>query len=111
LDNGSVDTVVSTWTMCSLSNPLTALAEIRRVLKPGGQFLFVEHGLAEDERVRRKQTRWTPLWKRFTGGCHLDRAISKLIEDAGFGILRLETDYMRGPRPLTFTYEGSARPF
>jgi ubiquinone/menaquinone biosynthesis C-methylase UbiE len=108
LDDGSVDTVVITWTLCSIPDPGKALGEIRRVLKPGGQLLFVEHGLAQDERVRRRQIRWTPLWKRFTGGCHLDRPISKLVEDAGFRIVRVETGHMRGPKPMTFTYEGSA---
>ena len=110
LDDRSVDTVVSTWTMCSLPNLAAALCEMRRVLKPTGQLLFVEHGLAQDERVRRRQIRWTPLSKRLAGGCHLDRPISKLVEDAGFRIERVETGYMRGPKPLTFTYEGSARP-
>jgi ubiquinone/menaquinone biosynthesis C-methylase UbiE len=110
LDDRSVDTVVITWTLCSIPNPGKALEEMRRVLKTGGQLLFVEHGLAQDERVQRWQHRLNSVWKRFAGGCNLDRPISKLLEDAGFQLGRIETGYMRGPKPMTFTYEGSARP-
>ena len=110
LDEGSVDTVVTTWTLCSIPDPRRALGEMRRVLKKSGQLLFVEHGLAQDERVQRWQHRMNPVWKRFAGGCHLDRPIAKLVEDAGFRIAHVETGYMRGPKPMTFTYEGSARP-
>jgi ubiquinone/menaquinone biosynthesis C-methylase UbiE len=110
LDDGSVDTVVTTWTLCSVPEVARALAEMRRVLKPSGRLLFVEHGLAREESVQRWQHRLTPFWKRFTGGCHLDRAVAALIEQAGFDIVHLETGYMEGPRPLTFTYEGVARP-
>src|SRR6266567_1548744 len=73
LEDASVDTVVMTWSLCSIPDPVKALEEMRRVLKPSGQLLFVEHGLAPEEKVRRWQHRLTPLWKRFTGGCHLDR--------------------------------------
>jgi ubiquinone/menaquinone biosynthesis C-methylase UbiE len=110
LDDGSVDTVVTTWSLCSIPNPGRALEEMRRVLKPGGQLLFVEHGLAQEERVQRWQRRLNPLWKRIVGGCNLDRPISKLVEDAGFRIARVETGYMRGPKTVGFTYEGCARP-
>src|SRR5947207_73253 len=68
MDNASVDTVVTTWTLCSIPNPRTALEEMRRVLKPGGQLLFVEHGLAQEDKVRRWQKRLNPIWKRFAGG-------------------------------------------
>jgi len=85
------------------------LSEMRRILKPNGYLLFVEHGLASDERVRRWQNRLTPVWKRIAGGCHLNRPIASLIEDAGFHIAQLETGYMPGPKPMTFMYEGSAR--
>ncbi len=96
LETASVDTVVTTWTLCSIPNVGSALAEMRRVLKPGGQLLFVEHGLSPDLPVRRWQHRLTPLWKRIAGGCHLDRPIQAFIEDAGFQISRLQTSYMEG---------------
>lgn len=110
IDDRSIDTVVTTWTLCSIPNAVGALEEMRRVLKPGGQLLFVEHGLAPEENVRKWQNRLTPVWKRIGGGCHLNRPISTLIERAGFGITRLDTGYMKGPRPMTFLYEGSAAP-
>jgi ubiquinone/menaquinone biosynthesis C-methylase UbiE len=109
LDRESFDTVVMTWTLCSIPDPGHALHEIRRVLKRDGRLLFVEHGLAPDERVRRWQHRLTPVWKRLAGGCHLDREMSTLVTQAGFRIERLATGYMPGPRPMTFMYEGVAR--
>jgi hypothetical protein len=78
--------------------------------RPGGQLLFVEHGLSPEESVQKWQNRLTPVWKRIGGGCHLNRPIRVLIESAGFGIVRLETGYMKGPRPMTFLYEGCASP-
>ncbi len=110
LDQASVDTVVTTWTLCSIPQAATALAEMRRVLRPGGKLLFVEHGLAPDASVRRWQDRLTPIWRSCAGGCHLNRPISSMIEGAGFRIDRIETGYIPGPKPLTFMYEGSARP-
>ena len=110
LDAHSVDTVVTTWTLCSIPLASTALAEMRRVLRPGGKLLFVEHGLAPDAGVRRWQDRLTPIWRCCCGGCHLNRPISAMILKAGFRIDRIETGYIPGPRPLAFMYEGSARP-
>jgi ubiquinone/menaquinone biosynthesis C-methylase UbiE len=110
LDSGSFDTVVTTWTLCSIPAAPKALREMHRVLKPGGRLLFVEHGRAPESNAQWWQDRLTPIWKRLGGGCHLNRAISSLIEDAGFQFERLETGYMRGPKPMTFMYEGSARP-
>lgn len=110
LDRGSVDTVVTTWTLCSIPKAERALGEIRRLLKPGGRLLFVEHGRSSEERVRKWQDRLTPVWRRFSGGCHLNRPISALIEGAGFHITDIETGYMQGPRPMAFIYEGRARP-
>ena len=110
LDAWAVDTVVLTWTLCTIPDATKALAEMRRVLKPSGQLLFVEHGLSPDERVQKWQDRLTPIWKRIAGGCHLNRPVRKLIEDAGFRISRLETGYMPGPKPMTFIYEVAARP-
>jgi ubiquinone/menaquinone biosynthesis C-methylase UbiE len=110
LDAQSVDSIVTTWTMCSIPQASTALAELRRVLRPGGKLLFVEHGLAPEAGVRRWQDRLTPAWRRFAGGCHLNRPIPAMIEAAGFRIERIETGYVAGPKPMTFMYEGSARP-
>jgi ubiquinone/menaquinone biosynthesis C-methylase UbiE len=110
LKDGTIDTVVMTWTLCSIPDPSRALGEIRRVLKPGGRLLFAEHGRAPEPNVALWQDRLTPMWKCFAGGCHLNRAIGLLIEAAGFAFDRCETGYMRGPRPMTFMYEGSARP-
>ena len=110
LEDGSVDTVVTTWTLCSIPDASRSLHEMHRVLKPAGRLLFVEHGRAPEPNVRRWQDRLTPVWKRVGGGCHLNRAIGTLVESAGFQFERIETGYMRGPRPMTFMYEGSARP-
>lgn len=110
LDDRSVDTVVTTWTLCTIPAVIQALQEMRRVLSPDGQLLFVEHGLAPDDSVRKWQDWLTPAWKRIGGGCHLNRPIRTIIEDAGFGITQLETGYMKGPKPMTFLYEGCAKP-
>jgi ubiquinone/menaquinone biosynthesis C-methylase UbiE len=110
LEDTSVDTVVTTWTLCSIPDAPRSLREMRRVLKPGGRLLFVEHGRAPDASVRWWQDHLNPAWKRLGGGCHLNREIKALIEGAGFQFERIETGYMRGPRPLGFMYEGSARP-
>ena len=101
---------VSTWTLCTIADAATALNEMRRVLRPDGQLLFVEHGLAPDESVRKWQNRLTPLWKRLGGGCHLNRPIRLLIESVGFAVAQLQVGYIRGPRPLTYFYEGRATP-
>jgi ubiquinone/menaquinone biosynthesis C-methylase UbiE len=110
LEKASIDTVVTTWTLCSIPDADRALREMHRVLKPAGRLLFVEHGRAPDPNVVWWQDRLTPIWKRLGGGCHLNRAIGSLIEGTGFQFERLETGYMRGPKPMAFMYEGSARP-
>src|SRR5215813_13784289 len=109
LESESIDTVVTTWTLCSVPRAEVALGEMRRVLRPTGRLLFVEHGLAPDRSVRRWQDRLTPAWRRFNGNCHLNRPIQRLVEEAGFRLERVATGYMRGPRPLSFIYEGAAR--
>jgi len=106
----SVDTVVTTWTMCSIPDIDRALAEARRVLKPGGKLVFVEHGRAPEPRVRWWQDLLTPAWRRFSGGCHLNRDIADVLRRNGFEIEVMHTGYMNGPKPMTFMYEGQASP-
>jgi ubiquinone/menaquinone biosynthesis C-methylase UbiE len=110
LADRSMDTVVMTWTGCSIPDVRTALREIRRVLSPGGRLLFVEHGRAPEPGVARWQERLDPLWVRFSGGCHLSRKIDDLLTDAGFCVEKLRTGYIPGPRIMTFLYDGVARP-
>lgn len=110
LADHSIDSVVSTWTLCSIADASRALAEMRRVLKPGGELLFVEHGLAPEPAVQRWQRRLTPAWRRCAGGCHLNRPIAALIADAGFVLRQITTDYIRGPRPFTYFYQGRGEP-
>jgi len=110
LPNASIDTVVVTWTLCSIPDVSPALQQMHRVLKPSGRLIFLEHGRATDPRVVAWQDRLTPLWKRFTGGCHLNRKVDELIAAAGFRITELKTCYVPGPRPITYTYQGCAQP-
>ncbi len=110
-DDAMFDFVVSTWTLCSIPDLPAALREMRRVLKPDGRFLFVEHGLSPDANVQRWQHRLNPLQKLWGGGCNLNRNIRQFITDAGFAIDTLETFYReKDPRFLGYTYFGSARP-
>jgi ubiquinone/menaquinone biosynthesis C-methylase UbiE len=109
LASETIDTVVVTWTVCSLPNAAKALQEMKRVLKASGRLIFVEHGRAPDPGVAAWQDRMTPLWKRLAGGCHLNRRIDELIMEAGFRISDLKLGYVAGPRPLTYTYQGVAR--
>jgi ubiquinone/menaquinone biosynthesis C-methylase UbiE len=109
LEDRSVDSVVITWTLCSVTKPGRVLAEARRVLQPGGALIFVEHGQAPEAGVRRWQDRLTPLWQKLAGGCHLNRPIERLIAQAGFRIADLETGYLvKGPRVATWHYLGRA---
>ncbi len=108
MDTNSFDTVLLTFTLCSIPNGIKALREMRRVLKPSGQLIFCEHGRAPDEDVGRWQDRLTPLWRRIAGGCHLNRPIADQIIAAGFEITNLQTEYLPGPRPLAYTYRGTA---
>jgi len=108
LPDQSVDTVVTTWTLCSIPDPLRALRQMKKVLKPDGHLIFVEHGRAPDSGVAVWQDRLTPVWKRIGGGCHLNRKIDDLLLKAGFSIEELKTTYLPGPRPMTYTYQGFA---
>jgi len=108
LPDHEFDTVVTTWTMCSIPDLPKALAEVRRVLKADGKLVFAEHGRAPEAAVVRWQNALTPVWRRIGGGCHLNRPIDQLIVAAGFRIEGLKTGYMKGPRPMTFMYEGEA---
>jgi len=110
LANNTIDTVVMTWTLCSIQDPLAALREIRRVLKPGGKLVFIEHGLSPERGVERWQHRLTPMWRHIAGGCHLDRKMEDLIRSSGFDLSELRTEYAHGPRPFTYMYVGCARP-
>jgi ubiquinone/menaquinone biosynthesis C-methylase UbiE len=110
VDSGSIDTVVTTWVLCGIPNPVAALSEMKRVLKPAGTLLFVEHGRSPDPAVEAWQRRLNPFWKKLAGGCNLDRRIEDLIRATGFRIRELQNMYLRGPRPMTYTYEGSASP-
>jgi ubiquinone/menaquinone biosynthesis C-methylase UbiE len=109
LDDRSCDTVVTTWTLCTIPDPIKALIEMKRVLKPGGTLLFAEHGVAPEANVRAWQDRLNPLWRRITGGCNLNRSVNKLLETAGFDVVDLQQEYAKGLRPMSYIYSGRAR--
>lgn len=109
LDNDSADTVVLTFTLCTIPDWQRALGQMRRVLKPGGKLLFCEHGVAPDASVAKWQNRINPLWKKIAGGCHLNRPIAQYLEDSGFQIKHLDMDYLpKMPRIAGFRYRGLA---
>lgn len=110
LPDDSVDTVLVTYTLCTIPEVARALGEVRRVLRGGGRLLFCEHGEAPDEKVRRWQERLNPLWRRLGGGCNLNRPIPYLIEAGGFRIGDLSTMYIPGWKPACFNYWGAAVP-
>jgi ubiquinone/menaquinone biosynthesis C-methylase UbiE len=110
LDAKSVDTVLVTYTLCTIPETRPALEQMARVLKPGGRLIFCEHGVAPDASVRRWQDRINPIWRRLGGGCNLNRPIPELIEGGGFQIRDMDTMYIPGWRPGSFNYWGSATP-
>ena len=108
LDSASADTVVLTYTLCTIPDWLSALEEMRRVLKPGGQLLFSEHGESPDPGVQRWQRRLNPIWKKIAGGCNLNRQIPTLLEKGGFKIDQLDQGYIDGPKVAAYQYYGHA---
>jgi SAM-dependent methyltransferase len=108
--DASFDSVVSTFTLCTIPDVLAALRQIRRVLKPAGRFFFLEHGRSPDPGVRRWQDRMDGLQQFIAGGCHLNRPIDELIAGAGFEVLTLEKYYGKAPRMFSYLYRGIARP-
>jgi len=110
LDDNSVDTVVLTFTLCTIPDYKSALAQMKRVLKPGGELLFLEHGESPDSDVRKWQHRITPGWKKLAGGCHLNRPITELIAEAEFDVEELNNFYMpKAPRFAAYIYKGRAK--
>jgi len=107
LADASFDSVVSTFTLCTIPDPVAALKEIRRVLAPGGRLLFAEHGRAPEASVRKWQQRLQPLWIPLAGGCHLDRDIPALLREAGF-VPKVQSRYLPGPKFLSYHYWGEA---
>lgn len=108
LDDESVDTVLLTFTLCTIPDWEAALKQMHRVMKPGAKLLFCEHGLSPDGKVQKWQDRITPMWKKIAGGCHLNRPIRELIEQCGFTIDYCENLYMKGPRFIGYMYIGQA---
>jgi len=108
LDDKSADTIVLTYTLCTIPDGSAALGEMRRVLKPNGRLLFCEHGEAPDENIQRWQQRINPVWRRFAGGCNLNKKIPSLIRAAGFNIKEMGESYIPGPRVAAYNYWGTA---
>ena len=109
LANDEVDTVVSSWTLCSIPDIEATLQELRRVLKPDGRFVFIEHGRSPDKSISNWQDRLVPLSTRLLG-CSLNRSMDTLIDDAGFELLEMEKHYFDGPKIISYHYIGQARP-
>jgi len=107
IESASIDCVVCTYTLCSIPDPLAALREIRRVLRPGGRFLFAEHGLAPDAVVAKWQSRIEPYWANIAGGCHLTRDVPALLREAGFSV-KSEAAYIAWPKALAYNFWGEA---
>ena len=109
-DNNSFDTVVITYTLCTISDTNKALQEMRRVLKPNGKLIFCEHGKAPDKDIQKWQNLINPFWNRLGGGCNLNRDIPLIIEESGIKINNMGTMYIPGWKPTSFNYWGTADP-
>ena len=108
-DAGRFDTVVTTWTLCSIPDAGAALAEMRRVLRPGGRYVFIEHGRSDDAGTARWQDRLNPMWRALTGECNINRRIDEIVQQAGFELGSLDRFLGDGPPILTTLYRGVAR--
>ena len=110
LGKNSADSVVITYSLCTIPDPVKALHEMKRILKPGGKIFFSEHGKAPDENVHRWQNRIDPVWKKLAGGCHSGRNIPDLFRQAGLSFEDLQEMYIPGPKVLSYNYWGVAKP-
>jgi SAM-dependent methyltransferase len=107
-DAGRFDTVVTTWTLCSIPDARAALDEMRRVLKPGGKYVFIEHGRSQNEGTARWQDRLNPIWLALTGECNINRRIDEIVEDGGFELSSMDRFLGDGPKVLATLYRGVA---
>ena len=108
-DSGRFDCVVTTWTLCSIPDARAALAEMHRVLKPGGLYLFIEHGRSRTESTIRWQDRLNPTWSKLTDGCNINRPVDELVERSGFELSSLDEFKGKGPRLISHLYRGIAK--
>jgi len=108
LESSSFDCVVIAYSLCTIPDPLKALSETKRLLKPNGSLFFMEHGLAPEENIQKWQHRLTPGWKKIAGGCNLNRNIEELIKEGGFQFKELKKKYIKGPKITAFQYYGEA---
>lgn len=108
LEDNSVDTILLTYTLCTIPDWRQALRQMRRVMKAGGTLVFCEHGEAPDASVRKWQERLNPAWKKISGGCHLNRPIPGYLEEGGFTIRQMTSMYLPGPKVATYNYWGTA---
>ena len=109
LDDASVDNALSTWTLCTIPDVDAALREVKRVLRPGGRFVFVEHGLSDDPKIAHRQNRFNPIQRRVAGGCNINRDPAALIRAAGFDLEHVDNFVISGPKIMSYMYAGTAR--
>ncbi len=110
LADTSADTVIVTYSLCTIPDPVKALKEMKRILKSKGQLLFCEHGKAPEDNIQKWQARIDPLWSKISGGCYTGRDIPAFLDAAGFKVSNMEQDYIPGPKPLCYNYWGTAEP-